>query len=104
MRQEFAQRDAVQRTSQGMEFRVVTMAAVTVVAAIIGAVLLFSYVNLLNEAVERGVRFRYAQQSGDAASPSKSAAENVGLALENSVTQFASASRQRTASFARVDR
>ncbi len=96
--------ESTQRTSQGLDLRTVSMAAVTVVAAIIGAVLLFSYVNLLNEAVERGVRLRYAQQSGDSASPSKSAAESVGLALENSVTQFAAASRQRAASFARVDR
>jgi hypothetical protein len=96
--------ESAQPTSQALDLRSVTMAAVTFVAAIIAAVLLFSYVNLLNEAVERGVRLRYAQQSGDAASPSKSAAESVGLALENSVTQFAAASRQRTASFARVDR
>ena len=104
MRQESARREVAQPTSQGLDVRILATAAVTVVAAIIGAVLLFSYVNLLNEAVERGVRLRYAQQSGDSASPSKSAAESVGLALENSVTQFAAASRQRTASFARVDR
>ncbi|CAN5281091.1 hypothetical protein BH11PSE9_BH11PSE9_29700 [soil metagenome] len=96
---------AAQPLKQGSDFRIMSMAAVTAVAAAIAALLLFSYVNLLNEAVERGVRLRYAQQSGDAAAPSsRNPADGAGLALENSLTQFASASRQRSASFARADR
>ncbi|CAN5893492.1 hypothetical protein BH11PSE8_BH11PSE8_32490 [soil metagenome] len=96
------QENNTQVVSRHSEFRAVSMAAVAAVATAIAAMLLFSYVNLLNEAVERGVRLRYAQQSGDITVPSPRGSTH-GLALENSLTSWSSASRQRSTSVARAD-